>query len=404
MLIILFFIILFASAYAISQTSAPGSCGGSWTTCTNAHTDNTNTASVGGSSTVGIKGNWSGFGFSIPAGSTINSINITIKGHGVGHASNDVIFRLWNHSGSNFLADHTVDYTTTTCVPYSFNVYGDNAWKWQDINNLQVQIENTGGGGTPSGRYWHVCYINISIDYTANNAPNATPNSPQNNTLIAYASSVLLNVTYKDGDGTAGTVVFVNNSNNVALCTNNSVASGANVTCGVPSKLGEFKWYANASDGAINSKNGIWNYSMEPPTMSYSISYPSSGCSEGDGCTTPGCTACTYCSLKFPSLPIQAWNCTGQTNGAGFFVVSNDGGADIDIEAKVNQTLTEAYFWLSLASNPYDATAKIINNGYQTITNTKIPPAGSEEIWGFGNATASVLAGNYSINLTFHSI
>jgi hypothetical protein len=252
---------------------------------------------------------------------------------------------------------------------------------------------NAGGNGAPG-------YLRITY-YPPNNIPNATLNNPQNNSIITF--SPVLNVTCKDGDSESCNITFINASNNAVICFNTSISNNNYALCSINiNNNEELKWFVNLTDGFNITSSGIWNFTYNSPTFSFSVSYPNSGCSEGDGCSTPGCTVCTYCSVKFPYLPYSNLNCTGQTDAVSFYVINNDGNMPINIESKLNQTILNAFFKLSLASNPFDSTAKIINTSYQTITQSQIPASNSEEIWGFGNATGTVPKGNYSLNLSMH--
>ncbi|UCD03659.1 MAG: S8 family serine peptidase, partial [Candidatus Woesearchaeota archaeon] len=100
--------------------------------------------------------------------------------------------------------------------------------------------------------------------------PNATMNSPGDNTVI-NSSIAILNITIEDSDSDYLNVTFYNNATDTAIsgCTlNNEYASGSEVICvwyGL--SPGEYQWYVNTTDGTNINKSNVLNYS----TTDYSI-------------------------------------------------------------------------------------------------------------------------------------
>ena len=277
----------------------------------------------------------------------------------------------------NTVVPHAVADTNVT-----INTTSACSWTEDKLDQLKLVLTNNDLAAAQNA---YVYYMNLNVTLQgANNAPNATLNNPGNDTTISFANTVLLNVTYYDIDATPGTVTFVNATNNEVFCTNTTISDGSEVSCSVDVSSGsELKWYVNTTDGTDNTYNGVWNFTIQPGTISFSLSYPASGCNDGNGCIGGGCSACTYCSLNFTELPVSSLNCTGQTNAVSFFVVNNDGDLSIDIQAKLNETITNAFFKLGLNNDPFDAGIIVLTNSYQTITSSPISSLGTEEIWGF---------------------
>ncbi len=134
-------------------------------------------------------------------------------------------------------------------------------------------------------------------------------------------------------------------------------------------------------------------------STSFSISYPSSGCNEGDGCTTGSCTACTYCSINFTSPDRRLKNCTGQEDATSFYVFTNTGDVNIDITWAFNQTIDSSLtLEFDTDNNPVGSTQ--ITTSDTTIVSA-LASSGTEDIWMWGNVTDG-LAGshNYEVDST----
>lgn len=111
-----------------------------------------------------------------------------------------------------------------------------------------------------------------------NYAPRTTLVAPNNATLFDSSISIVnLTVNVTDVNGDSINISFINNSNTLSFCQNNSIASGSNIICSIPVSSGtETKWYVNVTDsqsegGLTNVMTGIWNFSIQAPVVSLSV-------------------------------------------------------------------------------------------------------------------------------------
>ena len=108
-----------------------------------------------------------------------------------------------------------------------------------------------------------------------NTAPQITLVSPADNSTSVSLNAVI-NYTYTDVDNEAGNCVLYNNSDNTAICTNNSVANGTTIHCnsGVGAYSTTFTYYVNCTDGTDMTKSSVWNFTTEAAKISLSYHLP----------------------------------------------------------------------------------------------------------------------------------
>ncbi|MBW2984920.1 Ig-like domain-containing protein, partial [Candidatus Woesearchaeota archaeon] len=205
---------------------APSACTGEWTNCANAQTDDANTAGLTGGTTDRY-GNWSGFNLNIPDGSIINSIKVKTKHH-ANHGSNILNFQLWDHTNQQFLTGHALTGTMTQCTEEVIDATGDKSWTSDDINNINVAYYNTGGGGRPNDRQWHICYIEINVTYTeVDETPPGAITDLQN--MSAGTAWIYWNWTNPSDADFSEAIIYINGSN--AVNTSNNFYNATGLDC-----------------------------------------------------------------------------------------------------------------------------------------------------------------------------
>lgn len=166
-------------------------------------------ASAFGSSTVTQRLRASAFGFSIPAGSTINGITVRIE-RSQGGDSNQVrdyevvIYRADGTPGATNKADTATDWPTNGADSYktygsSVDLWGE-TWTPADINDVDFGVglipQRWSGGSS-----WNpaVDHIEITVDYTA---PNTAPSTPGAFSVPSAGQIINATVTADWGDST----------------------------------------------------------------------------------------------------------------------------------------------------------------------------------------------------------
>ena len=200
-------------------------------------------------------GNWTTFGFTIPAGSTIDSIVIPVRQHvgstGKGHYIN---ISVWN--GSQWGVDHIASDTATTCNYEVINVTTDFTWTANQVNNIKVRTHgHVAGAGSGATRWVRLCHIPVNVSYSPpggdNTRPNVTINDP--NAGVNYSGNILINATVVDDVQVNSSGVFYwieNVSGNVTAWTNMSNVSSGNGS-----------WY-NATFVSTSVSDGIYNVTI----------------------------------------------------------------------------------------------------------------------------------------------
>ena len=181
------------------------------------------------------------------------------------------------------------------------------------------------------------------------------------------------NMIYIDGTWEANT------SNEYYNATGLSSGTSYNITINTIDTNGNIN-DTNITDSATTSSGA--------QTVSFSVAYPSSGCSENYGCTTGSCTACTYCHFNASVNTISNLECTGQTSGTSFWTITNDGDVSMDINISMNQTLPGTIsFKLDTDNDPTGATT--ITTTSQLLCSS-VAVSSSCTLWGWADYNVAV--------------
>lgn len=208
--------------------------GASWVNPSNVYSSNDAYASV---SVVTISEvlNITNFGFSIPAGSTINGITVEIEksiAADLGGIPYDLSVTLGNNTGSvsEDKADTLNPWTTTD----TYKTYGGatdtwgRTWTTTEINDARfgVRISVTDDSGTT----FQIDHAKITVYYTTITGPTVTLNTPANNTInkgyfatfncSATSTGTLSNITLNVWNSTGALVL--NNKTNIGGAANSS--------------------------------------------------------------------------------------------------------------------------------------------------------------------------------------
>jgi hypothetical protein len=176
----------------------------------------------------------------------------------------------------------------------------------------------------------------------------------------------------------------------------------------------EFEVVAGADTGTALA--GLhFNITVTPVVnLGFSIAYPSSGCSYGQGCETGGCSACTWCYVETTdtSDPIDETevDCNGQTATVPFFNFSNTGNVNLNFTVKLNESLQNGLWGkMGLADGAWEATCSagdgppttstcITLNDTIKVLASDVPDTGTDwvDVWAWGDFVnyVSQISGN----------
>ncbi|MBR9677476.1 hypothetical protein GOV04_05015 [Candidatus Woesearchaeota archaeon] len=158
--------------------------------------------------------------------------------------------------------------------------------------------------------------------------------------------------------------------------------------------------YGSASipDNDTNNRKINPTGGAPPADISFTLTYPNSGCSEGNGCTTASCTACTYCHINFSTLYDSNVSCVGQNSTVPFWIYTNTGDVSMDIVWEWNETIDSALtLKYDTDNNPTGAT--IVPDPPTTVNIAlALAQGNNQSIWGWGDLTVGV-AGNYTYKI-----
>ncbi|VVB65469.1 Uncharacterised protein [Candidatus Gugararchaeum adminiculabundum] len=122
--------------------------------------------------------------------------------------------------------------------------------------------------------------------------------------------------------------------------------------------------------------------------ISFTVSYPSSGCSNGKGCATGGCSACTRCWFETTDLTGLATesnvNCEGQSSGTAFFRFTNTGSSTLKWQVKLESALPATFAYKMANDTPAPAYAQTIGTSFATIK-SGIAASAYADAWAYGD-------------------
>ena len=167
--------------------------------------------------------------------------------------------------------------------------------------------------------------------------------------------------------------------------------------CGVPQSERTFNNHTvNASFGlgfnstSINVTNNlVINVTIYGTTadLSFTITLPATGCSNGKGCVTGGCSQCTRAWIETTDLTGAANEACvmpeGQTAGAAFLNFTNTGSVNLNWTMKLNQSLSGT-FALNFSNGTNDcAGSQQVTTTFATVQGN-IAIGGSAYAWLYG--------------------
>ncbi len=150
------------TAFADTAQNSPTSCTTGWTNCGNAFADGGSAATA---TRAGKVSNWSNYGFSIPSGSTINSV--TVRADFWATKTNGYIdVQVTNNGGTTWGTAHRVGGNTAEQT-FNIDVTSDFSWTPSGLSNANFKVRTTtvklGGGRNPT---WNLDWIPVTVMYT----------------------------------------------------------------------------------------------------------------------------------------------------------------------------------------------------------------------------------------------
>lgn len=194
-----------------------------------------------------------------------------IKMYMQAHDATPTVVAYANFTYNYTITDNEVVLCTNTSV--ANNTAAHCLWSGLNVGetySFKVRANDSAGNSVTSGVYSFT---------VVNNAPTITLVSPADN-ATGVGLNAVINYTYTDAEGDAGSCTLYNNSDNNAVCTNNSVANGTTIHCnsGVGDYSTTFTYYVNCSDGTNMTKSTTWNFTTvdnsAPSTPSLTLTSP----------------------------------------------------------------------------------------------------------------------------------
>ncbi len=150
------------------------------------------------------------FGFTIPAGATINGITVNTEGH-IGTCAKNTkkfSFTLSKNDGTSFTGSSQDLILTNADVltHLSFSVSG---WTNTDVNSIAVKADATCSGGNGAPGTLLLDFVSITIEYTPNTPPVANDDSYSTDENVALHVSVSNGVLHNDVDADGNTLTAI---------------------------------------------------------------------------------------------------------------------------------------------------------------------------------------------------
>jgi hypothetical protein len=183
---------------------------------------------------------------------------------------------------------------------------------------------------------------------------------------------------FSDMNSVSGGLQLANSSTNPLSMGDlniNDVKTGSWSVNATVSDFYELKLVVSAPKVDSNSTSGTdRTINIVGDSVGLTVAYPSTGCTEGKGCLTGSCTACTRCyfdantgttgSSGFDANQVA---CEGQNSATPFLTFTNTGNIDISIDINFTVALDTNYR-LKVSEDP---------NGYQGQCSDTLPLIGS---------------------------
>ena len=184
--------------YGVQAFNSPSACSGQWTSCSNAFSDNTNSATASVSGTANKSGIWNDYGFSLSSSDQINKVVVRADFF-ASKTSGYIVVRVSGDGGLTYGPSHTVGGNTAE-QSFFIDVTNDLSWAPSKLNNSNLRVNVTcskiGGGANPT---CNLDWIPVNVTYTpcirAN--PTVTLNPPERNgsagQTVNYTTKVINN-------------------------------------------------------------------------------------------------------------------------------------------------------------------------------------------------------------------
>ncbi len=349
------------------------------------------------------------------------------------------------HSNSTNLQNNTYAFPGTTDVAYAtaidsaHNLYAvgqEAASTWRimkfSITGPQVDIANLSLANDNSNLYAKV-QMSGSLDmsnqsryirmFISNGSTIGSTTTPDTNLELPFRYQYRVQV-----NGTSSCLVYNSTPSKIGTCGvgNNSNTLEFNVS------LSDIKASNNKDQLNITFETGdnlslrfdiapdlgsflMYNVSIVAGAtdLSFTLSYPSSGCTQGYGCESGGCSACIRCAFKATdttgNTDENQTNCEGQTSTVPFFIMNNTGNVAENWTLFLNASLPSTHYLKASQGSggyqgictdtepPTTTSCILINTTNRTIANVAV--GGGQHVWFWADFVAAS-AGNTSRNVT----
>jgi hypothetical protein len=142
-------------------------------------------------------------------------------------------------------------------------------------------------------------------------------------------------------------------------------------------------------DGDTNSSNDLL---IEATSISFTVTLPASGCTNGKGCVTGGCSACTRAWIETTDLTGPAdETCVmpqGQTGGTAFLDFLNTGNVHIDWTMALNDSLSSQFALMIKNGTDSCPTSSTVTTSFITVQGN-VAQNSHTYGWLYGNFTSA---------------
>ncbi len=190
---------LYALVSATATSSSPSACNGQWSSCTNAFSDNTNRATATATNTANKTGVWGNYGFSIPVGSTVDSVAVRADFFATNFRGY-INVRVSGDGGLTYGQSHVVGGNTAE-QSFIIDVSSDLSWTPSMLNNSNLKVNATchkvGTGTNPGCR---LDWIPVNVTYTVPFDFSVSANPSAATVVQARSTTTAVTATLLSGD------------------------------------------------------------------------------------------------------------------------------------------------------------------------------------------------------------
>ncbi|MFH1239817.1 MAG: hypothetical protein V1672_01245 [Candidatus Diapherotrites archaeon] len=288
---------------------------------------------------------------------------------------------------------------------------------------------------------WH---IDVNAPNTANTEGNTTLNTggdrnyvvkndefsydhwePPNN--ATYENLTLIDFNVFGLANSCGTVItdarvsFWDYTETWEICQDSSGTADGNYLCSLESgtapldEITETIYLSITKTDYDDSNSATRTLNLLLEDLTFAMSYPTSGCSDQNGCRGGGCgPACTYCAFYSEGLDQNEVNCSGQTSVTPFYAYDNQSSPSTNQTwtMDLNANLAETGLWhkVSTGSGGYEAVCTdsappdtthcvYVMTTTPVEIGTGITPAGDKNAWAWADFEGAVV-GTIDRNVT----